>query len=211
MKLGYHQIRVKESDVPKMAFRAHSDHYEFLVMSFGLFNASATFQATMNDLFIPYLWKFILVFFDILVYSNTWFDHVSHLQIVLKLLADHQFWVNKKKSTFGRVMFEYLGHIISQHGVAMGPTKISSVLNWPTPKSIKAVRGFLDLTGYYHRFVKGYGSITQPLTQLLKKECQGHIKWTKTAQNAFCKLKQAPVTAPISATLDFPKNIHSRV
>lgn len=196
----------KESDTPKMAFRTHSSHYEFLVMPFGLSNAPATFQASINDLFRPHLRKFILVFFDDI--HMVW--SFAPLANSSKLLSDHQFHINKKKSTFGRVMVKYLGHIISQH-VAMDPRKISSVLNWPIPKSIKAVRGFLDLTGYYHRFVKGYGSITQPLTQLLKKECQGHIKWTKTAQNAFCKLKQAPVTAPISATLDFPKNIHSRV
>lgn len=98
LKSGYHQIRVRKLDVSKIAFRTHSGHYQFLVMPFGLMNVPATFQSTMNELFRPYLRKFVLVIFnDILVYSSTWSDHLTHLQIVLHLLWDNAFVVNRKQ------------------------------------------------------------------------------------------------------------------
>lgn len=169
LRAGYHQIRVHPTDIHKTAFRTHDGHYEFLVMPFGLTNALSTFQATMNDLFRPYLRKFVLVFFDdILVYSETWTDHLKHLDIVFTLLANNSFSVNVKKCQFGRLQVEYLGHCISKAGVVMEPSKVAAVLRWPISRSIKAVRGFLGLTGYYRRFIRNYGIIVKPLTDLLK-------------------------------------------
>lgn len=156
-----------------MAFGTHSNHYKFAVMSLGLTNTPAMFQATMNDLFNfrPYLQKFVLVFFyDILVYSKLRVEYLIHLQIIQFLLQEQQFIVNKKKSVMGRTVIKYLGYIISFHGVAMDPSKVSNVLNWHVPRTIKGVREFLKLTGYYCRFIGRYGSIARPLTQLLKKE-----------------------------------------
>jgi len=118
LKSGYFQIRMKVEDVEKTTFKTHQGHYEFLVMPFGLSNAPSTFQSVMNDLFRPYLRKFILVFFDdILVFSPDMKTHVKHLEMVLQLLKFHKFYVNEKKCVFGSTKISYLGHIISSQGV----------------------------------------------------------------------------------------------
>ena len=117
-------------------------------MSFGLTNVPSTFQSLMNDLFRTYLRKFILVFFDdILVYSKTWDDHLSHLRTILKILKTNHLFAKATNYRFGVSQVDYLGHIISEHGVVVDPTKIQVVLEWPTPSTTKGVRGFLGLAG----------------------------------------------------------------
>lgn len=130
LKSGYHQIRVKEDDVAKTAFRTHVSHYKFLVIPFGLTNAPATFQSIMNDIFRPYLRKFVLVFFDdILVYSRSEEQHVEHLVMVMTQLSQHQFFANPSKCEIGKTDVSYLGHKISD-GVAMDQEKIKSITAW---------------------------------------------------------------------------------
>ncbi|GKC28423.1 ty3-gypsy retrotransposon protein [Tanacetum coccineum] len=184
---GYHQIRVHDQDIPKTAFRTHSGHYEFKVMPFGLTNAPSTFQAVMNDLFHPYLRRFILVFFDdILVYSPNMEQHLSHLDKTLQLLHDHQFFVKLSKCCFGQSKVSFLGHVITGDGVQVEKEKIDAVQSWPIPSNVKEVRGFLGLTGYYRRFVRNYGLIARPLTALTKKN--GFV-WSHEAFVAFTTLK----------------------
>lgn len=119
-------------------------------MPFGLKNAPATFQFIMNEVLRPYLWKFVLVFFyDILIYSASLENHLTRLEIVLKLLKENQLVANFKKCQFAVERIEYLGHIILAEGVAAGPVKLEATAGWPVPRNIKELRGFLGLTGYY--------------------------------------------------------------
>ncbi|CAL1394368.1 unnamed protein product [Linum trigynum] len=201
LRAGYHQIQMDEADVHKTAFRTHNGHYEYLVMPFGLCNAPSTFQAAMNDLFRLVLRKHVLVFFDdILIYSRTWDDHLEHVKTTLALLRQHHYYVKFSKCAFGLQELEYLGHLISDRGVRVDPKKVQAMTEWPIPKNVTALRGFLGLTGYYRKFVKNYGEIARPLTDLLRK---GGFRWTPAADHAFSALKEALVSTPTLAMPNF--------
>jgi hypothetical protein len=125
---GYHQIRMKEIDIPKTTFRTHEGHYEFLVMPFGLCNAPSTFQSLMNHVFCPFLRHFVLVFFDdILIYSKTWIDHLTHVDRDLHLLSQHQLFLKQCKCAFGALEVEYLGHLVGKDGIGVDPKKIEAM------------------------------------------------------------------------------------
>ncbi|KAJ1700964.1 hypothetical protein LUZ63_000743 [Rhynchospora breviuscula] len=198
---GYHQVRMRESDVHKTAFRTHHGHFEFLVMPFGLTNAPSTFRALMNEVFQPYLRKFVvIVFYDILIYSSSQEEHMGHLRQIFSTLKEHNPAVKRSKCTFGSPSIDFLGHIISPQGMRADLSKIEAITAWPMPLNQRQVRGFLGLTGYYRRFIRHYASIAAPLTDLLTKE---GFKWSDHATQAFTMLKSAMTSAPVLALPDF--------
>lgn len=195
-----------EEDIYKTAFRTHEGHFEFLVMLFGLMNAPSTFQAAMNEIFRPLLRHFVIVFFDdILIYSRSVPEHAEHLREVFKVLHQHQFFIKLSKCSFCCETVEYLGHIIAGGQLKADPSKIEAMIAWPTPTSVKKLRGFLGLTGYYRRFILGYAMLAAPFTDLLKKEA---FSWTVEAEESFRSLKHAMSTAPILQLPDFSKTFY---
>ncbi|KAG8067900.1 hypothetical protein GUJ93_ZPchr0005g15565 [Zizania palustris] len=204
LRSGYHQIRLVEGEEYKTAFQTHTGHYEYRVMSFGLTGAPGTFQGAMNNTLAPVLRKYALVFFDdILVYSPDLYSHAQHLRHVLKLLREHQWKVKLSKCSFGQSSLSYLGYTISSDGVSTDPSKVQAIVDWPRPETVKKLRGFLGLAGYYRKFVRNFGIISKPLTTLLKKDVE--FNWTPAAESAFIALKQALVTSPVLALPDFSK------
>ena len=204
LRMGYHQIRIHEQDIPKTTFRTRYGSYEYNVMSFGLVNAPPTFSHMMNFIFNPYTNDFILVYLDdILVFSKNKEDHAKHLRLVVDKLREHQFYAKFSKCEFWLDEVLYLGHIISAKGIAVNPKKVSAIVNWEPPQNVKQLRGFLGLASYCRRFVENFSKIAKPLSNLLQK----HVKyvWTSECDIAFNTLKEKLVTAPVLTPPDESK------
>ncbi|KAI5316202.1 hypothetical protein L3X38_045378 [Prunus dulcis] len=201
LRSGYHQLRIKEEDVPKTAFRTRYGHYEFLVMPFGLTNAPAAFMDLMNRVFRRYLDRFVIVFIDdILMYSKSRKAHMKHLELVLKTLRRKKLFAKFSKCQFWLDRVNFLGHVISADGVYVDPQKVEAVVNWPQPTSVTEVRSFLGLAGYYCRFVEGFSTIAAPLTRLTRKRVK--FEWSKGCEKSFDELKTRLTTAPVLTLLD---------
>jgi len=193
LRSGYHQLKIRDSDVPKTAFRTRYGHYEFLVMSFGLTNAPAAFMDLMNRVFRPYIDSFVIVFIDdILIYSRSKEEHEQHMKVVLQTLREQKLYAKFSKCEFWLESVSFLGHIVSGKGIKVDPKKIEAVQNWHRPTSATEIRSFLGLVGYYRRFVEGFSSIAAPLTKLTQKGAP--FRWSDDCEVSFHKLKTTLTT-----------------
>ncbi|GJQ98153.1 putative reverse transcriptase domain-containing protein [Tanacetum coccineum] len=160
LRSGYHQLRVRDQDIPKTAFRTRYGHYEFQVMPFGLTNAPAVFMDLMNRVCKPYLDKFVIVFIDdILIYSKDEREHEEHLKAILELLKEEKLYAKFSKCEFWIPKVQFLGHVIDSRGIHVDPAKIESIKDWASPKTPTEIRQFLGLAGYYRRFIEGFSKI----------------------------------------------------
>jgi hypothetical protein len=219
---GYWQIRMAPADVPKTAFRVPQGHFQWKVLPFGLNNAPAKFQSTMNAMLGPFLGKFALVYLDdILIFSTTPEQHEQYLRQVFALLRAHQFYCKLSKCDFNKSQVKYLGHIVGAAGVMVDPAKTAVVAAWPTPTCAQDIRQFLGMANYFRRFVQGFASLAAPLTALLKGHCSPKRKpsskvgkrvapskpvllpvpfiWSEACQQGFDGLKHALTHAPVLA------------
>ncbi|GJR72166.1 putative reverse transcriptase domain-containing protein [Tanacetum coccineum] len=205
LRSGYHQLRIREEDIPITAFRTRYGHYEFQVMPFGLTNAPAVFMDLMNRVCKPYLDKFVIVFIDdILIYSKNKEEHEKHLKIILELLKKEQLYAKFSKCDFWLESVQFLGHVINNKGVHVDPAKVEAIRNWSAPTTPTEVRQFLGLAGYYRRFIEGFSLISKPLTKLTQKNKK--YEWGTEEDEAFQTLKQKLCSAPILALPEGAEN-----
>ncbi|KAJ9560732.1 hypothetical protein OSB04_005892 [Centaurea solstitialis] len=196
LRSGYHQLKVKEADVHKTAFRTRYGHFEFLVMPFGLTNAPAAFMDLMNRVCRPMLDRSVIVFIDdILIYSKSKEEHVVHLREVLEILRRERLYAKFSKCAFWLEEVQFLGHIINREGIKVDPAKIEAVMNWEIPKAPIEIRSFLGLAGYYRRFIQDFSKIAVPLTRLTKKS-EPYV-WGYEQQMAFDTLRKKLCEAPV--------------
>jgi len=189
MKSGYHQIRIREGDEWKTAFKTREGLYEWLVMPFGLTNAPSTFMRLMNEVLKEFLGKFVIVYLDdILIFSKTLEEHLVHIRNVLDKLREEKLLINLKKCSFVKKELVYLGFVISGEGLKMDPEKVKAILEWPTPRSATEVRSFHGLASFYRKFIKGFSSICGPLTETMRGD-RKEFKWTVGADRSFNLLK----------------------
>lgn len=168
---GFHQIRMKESDIEKTAFSINNGKYEFTRMPFGLKNAPATFQRAIDDILREHIGKICYVYIDdVIVFGRTLEEHLKNLAIILRTLNEAGLKIQMDKSEFLHTEVEFLGYVISSEGVKPNEKKIETIKIFPEPKSIKEIRSFLGMMGYYRRFVKDFAKIAKPLTNLLRGE-----------------------------------------
>nr|GEX29852.1 putative reverse transcriptase domain-containing protein [Tanacetum cinerariifolium] len=150
LRSGYHQLRVQEEDIPKMAFRIRYGHYEFQVIPFGLTNAPAVFMDMMNRVCKPYLDILAIVFIDdILIYLNNKKEHEEHLKLILRLLKKEELYAKFSKCEFWLSKVQFLRHVIDSEGIHVDPAKIESIKDWASPKIPTGIHQFLSLAGYY--------------------------------------------------------------
>ncbi|XP_074305735.1 uncharacterized protein LOC141640955 [Silene latifolia] len=187
LRSGYHQMRIREGDEWKTAFKTKQGLYEWLVMPFGLCNASSSFTRLMNEVLRPFLNKFVVVYLDdILIYSKNKEQHLEHLRKLFEKLGEQKLYGKLEKCMFMVPSVTFLGYIVGEEGVSVYPSKVEAIQSWPIPKTTTEVRSFHGLASFYQRFIQNFSSIVAPITELTKK---GEFEWNPRAQKAFDGIK----------------------
>jgi hypothetical protein len=201
LRSGYWQISIDSADVFKTAFRTRYGHFEWLVLPFGLINAPAAFMDLMHKVFRDLLDRGVVIFLDdILIYSESADEHEQLLWEVFTRLRKHKLFAKESKCELWRTEVTFLGHVINEHGVSMEASKIAAVTNWPRPNDPHDIRSFLNLAGFYRRFIRRFSQIAAPLSDLLVKGAK--FEWLDAHQHAFQSLKfHAPILRPFDPTL----------
>lgn len=207
---GYWQVEMDALDREKTAFTTPLGLFEFERMPFGLCNAPATFQRLMQRCLSGQLSDYVLVYLDdIILYSPDFTSHLQHLDKVLERLGQHGLKLRMDKCKLLQHEVKFLGHVVDTTGVKPDPDKISAVVDWPVPTTVKQVRAFLGLAGYYRRFVSGFAKVARPLNQLLtgipvNRKSEAHkVNWSPECQTSFAQLKAALTQAPVLAYADY--------
>ncbi|KAL0146514.1 hypothetical protein M9458_058145 [Cirrhinus mrigala] len=197
LRSAYNLIRIREGDEWKTAFSTTSGHYEYRVMPFGLANSPSYFQAFVSDVFRDMLNRWVIIYIDdILIYSDSYSEHVQHVRAVLQRLIEHQLYAKEEKCEFHQERITFLGYVISPEGVAMDESKVNAVRNWPRPKTLKELQRFLGFSNFYRRFIRNFSTVAAPLSSMIK---QGNTRltWTPSAAQAYDDLRLRFTTAPI--------------
>ncbi|CCO34985.1 Retrotransposable element Tf2 155 kDa protein type 1 [Rhizoctonia solani AG-1 IB] len=198
---GYNNIRIKEGDEWKAAFRTKYGHFEPTVMQFGLSNAPAVFQRFMNNIFRDLLDITVIVYLDdILIFSNSREEHVQHVTEVLSCLQKHNLFCNPSKCVFFVTEVTYIVLVVTPEGISMEQEKVKAIQEWPEPRNVKQVQSFLGFANFYRRFVHDFSRLAHPLTSLIQKD-QPWV-WEAAQREAFHQIKTAISQEPVLAHPD---------
>lgn len=218
---GYFQIAMDPASVQQTAFRVPWGLFEFLRLPQGLCNSPSTFQRVMEMIFGDLnLSQLVLYLDDILVFSRTFEEHLQRLDTVFQRLIKHGLKLKGEKCRLFQSEVHHLGHVVSPEGVAVDPSKVERIINWPVPKTVTDLCSFLGLASYYRRFVPGFAQIAAPLHALKGKEgkagnratssCRS-IQWTDEADESFVKLKNLLSSTPVLMYPQFDKEFQLEV
>jgi hypothetical protein len=201
---GFYNLKIRAEDRHKTAFSTPDGHWEFIRLPMGLKNSPSIFQRLMNIVLTGCLGVYSYIYVDdVIVFSKTAADHLKHLDDVLGRLEKVGLKIKASKTQVFRTSLKYLGFIVGREGLRINPKKLEAILNFPRPSNVKAVQGFLGLTGYFRTFIMGYASVAKPLYDLLKQDTPW--KWGKAQEEAFETLKVRMTQAPVLAFPDFSK------
>ena len=184
LRIDYHQLRVREADIPKTTFKMWYGQFEFTVMPFKLTNAPMTFMDLMHRVFQPYLSQFVVVFVDdILIYSQFEEENEDHLRVILHVLSDHQLYVKFSKCEFWLTEVKFLRHVVPATSVSVDLKKVEAVMSWERLNPVFEIRSFLGLAGYYRRFIEDFSRLAALMTRLTQKKVK--FEWNDLCERAF--------------------------
>lgn len=212
LKSGFHQIPLRQCDIEKTAFSVNNGKYEFTRLPFGLKNAPSIFQRALDDILREHIGVRCYVYIDdIIVFGTSEDEHLKNLELVFKTLEQANMKVQADKCEFLKESVEFLGFIVSRNGITTNPKKVEAINNFPTPRTLKELRSFLGLAGYYRRFIRDYAKLASPLTSLLRNEkgrvsknvsSKVKIDLDNNALEAFSKIKKSLTSRDVM--LSFP-------